>query len=168
MQGKLLENLNFGSLIAPVDLSSGANTGDWINVKNYQEFAIVLFKGAGTAGDDPTLTVLQGTSAAGAGSKALNFTEVYHKQDTALTSVGTWTKVTQSAGNTYTDATSAEDQAIWVVHFKTSELDAANDFDFVSCSVADVGTNAQLGCAFIVLGEPRYAQAPEDAATILA
>lgn len=168
MTGKLLENLNIGSLIAPVDLSGGANTGDWINVKNYQEFAIVVFKAAGTAGDDPTLTVLQATAAAGTGSKALDFTTIYTKQDTALTSVGTWTKVTQAADNTYTDATSAEDQAIWVVHFKTSELDAANDFDFVSCSIADVGTNAQLGCVFIVLGEPRYAEAPEDAPTILA
>lgn len=167
MQGKLLENLNIGSLIVPVDLSGGANTGDWINVKNYDDFAIVVFKGAGTAGDDPTLTVLQATAAGGTGSQALNFTKVYTKQGT-LTSVGQWTEVTQAAGNTYTDATSAEVQAIWAVQFKTSELDVADGYDFVSCSIADVGTNAQVGCAFIILGNPRYAEVPDDQPSIIA
>lgn len=167
MTGKLLENLNIASAIVPVDLSSGANAGDWIDVSNYQEFAIVVFKAAGTAGDDPTLTVEQATAAAGTGNQALNFTEIYTKQDTALTSVGTWTKVTQAAGNTYTDATSAEDQAIWAIQFKTSELDVADGYTHVQASLDDVGTNGQVGCAFIILGEPRYAESPQDAPTIL-
>lgn len=164
---KLLEVLNIGSVIAPVDLSTAANTGDWINVSKYHDFMLVLFKGVGTAGDDPTITIEQATAAAGTGNKALKFTTLYTKQDTALTSVGTWTEVTQAAANTYTDATSAEDQALWAIPFNTDELDIDGGFTHVQASVGDVGTNAQIGCAFIILGTPKYAGAPEDHASIL-
>lgn len=97
----------------------------------------------------------QASDVAGTGAKALTFTDVHTKQGT-LTSVGTWTKVTQSAAATYTDATSAEAQAIWVVEFDAMDLDVGNDFVAIRGRVADVGTNAQIGCMFYLAGEPRY------------
>jgi hypothetical protein len=59
---------------------------------------VLFHKGIGTAGDDPTLTILQGTDVAFGTNKALNFTTIYTKQDlTQLSDVGQWTKVTQAA-----------------------------------------------------------------------
>lgn len=158
----ILENMDVISGFLPVDLQTGANTGDWISLSNIDRFAVIFFKGVGTAGDDPTLTIQQATAVAGTGAKALDFTTIYTKQDTVLTSVGQWTKVTQAAANTYTDATSAEDAALWAVEFTGADLDANNDFDCINASVADVGGNAQLGC-LLYLGQRKLVGAIEDA-----
>jgi hypothetical protein len=163
--GRLVEVSQIVSGIIPVDLSGGANAGDWVSMKGYGHIAVVLFKAAGTAGDDPTLTIEQATAVAGTGNKALNFTDIYAKQGT-LTSVGTFTKTTQSAANTYTDATSAEIQAIWVVEFDAEDLDVSGGFDCVQAAVGDVGTNAQIGCLLYVLTDPRYPQATPESAIV--
>lgn len=165
MSSLLIERLNAVSGIAPVNLATGANAGDWVDVSKHQRFAIVFFKGAGTAGDDPTITIKQATDASGTGNKALNFTRLWVKQDTLLSTVGKWTAVTKSASNTYTDDTSAEDQAIWWIEFTYNDLDANNGYKYVQASIDDVGTNAQLGCVLVLLGDPRYAEAPEDQAS---
>ena len=156
LNAALPEQMNIAAGFVPIDMGAGANTGDWVSLANYAKLCIVLFKAVGTAGQDPTLTVLQATDNAGAGSKALTFTNIWTKQDTLLSSVGTWTMVEQAAANTYTDATSAEDQAIWAVDINADQLDLANGFDHVSCSVADIGAAAQVGCAFYLLYGPRY------------
>ena len=39
-----------------------------------------------------------------------------------------------------------------------------NGFNHIQLSVADVGGNAQLGCAFYVLFDPRYGQATPPSA----
>lgn len=141
----------------PVDMSSGANAGDWVSMENYRRLEIILFKGAGTAGDDPTITVEQATTSSGTSNKALNFTTIYKRVGT-LTSTTSWTRETQSAGNTWTDATSAEAQAIVVIEVDAAMLDADSGFTFVQASVADVGTNAQVGAILYRLSEPRYPQ----------
>ena len=151
-----VQNSQISSAFVPVDMQAGANTGDWVSMSDYNHLAIVFFKAAGTAGDDPTITISQATDNAGTSSKALNFTRIYTKQGT-LSSVGTFTLATQSAGNTYTDATSAEAQGVWIIEFDAGDLDVANGFDHVQASVADVGSNAQLGCALYISTEPRYA-----------
>lgn len=151
------EQVNIVSAIAPVDLSAAANTGDWISMKNYERATLVVFKGAGTAGDDPTVTLQQATDVSGTGAKNLAAIDRVHvKQDTALTSVGTFTLVTQTAAETYTDDTSAEDQAIWAIDIQAEDLDRANDFDCIQASIADVGTNAQIGGALWLLWGARY------------
>ena len=87
----------------------------------------------------------------------VSYNYIYTKQGT-LTAVGTFTHNTQAAANTYTDATSAELAAIWVIELDGADLDATGGFDCVQASVADVGGNAQLGCLLYILTEPRYAQ----------
>jgi len=148
----------------PVDLQDGANNGDWVSMKNYNHLTVVFFKDAGTAGDDPTLTVKQATNVSGGSEKALNFTTIYTKQGADLATVGTFTKNTQAAANAYTDTASAEAQAIWVVEFDASDLDTNNNFDCVQASVADIGGNAQLGCLLYILSEPSYAGATAPSA----
>jgi hypothetical protein len=152
-----------------VDLQTGANTGDWVSLKNYHHVAIVFISAVGTAGDDPTLTVLQASDVAGTGSKALTFTTIYRKQAaTSLASTGTWTATTQSAANTYTNDTSAEQDLIWVVEFDSDQLDVDNGFNCVSATVADIGTHAQLGYLLYILSEPRYPASPANMLTAIA
>jgi hypothetical protein len=138
----------------PVALTT-ARVGDVVSFKGYRRCAIFLWTMVGTAGDDPTITVLQGTDVTLAGSKALNFTRIYTKQDlTKLSDVGQWTKVSQAAGNTYTDLTAAEQETLWGIDIKAEDLDINNDYDCLRVSCSDVGTNTQLGCAFYVLYDP--------------
>jgi hypothetical protein len=155
---RFCENNNLSAGFVPVDMQTAANDGDWVSLKNYHHVSVVLFKAAGTAGDDPTLTMEQATTNTGTGAKALTFRNIYVKQGT-LTAVGTFTRVDQTAAATYTDLVSAEIQAIWVVEFDSDELDVDGGFDHIRGRVADIGGNAQLGCMLYILGEPRYAQA---------
>jgi len=122
---------------------------------------VLVFKGAGTAGDDPVLSFKQATDVAGATNKDLAvITEYWSKQGT-LTSVGTWTRVTQAASATVTlDATSAESQGLYYFEIETDQLDTDNGYDCFYLSVADTGTNAQLGCALYIPGGLRYQSTP--------
>lgn len=155
MNQHFLEKNQVVSGFVPVSMTS-ALTGDYVSLKNYGRCAVVFFAAAGTAGDDPTITLTQAQDVSGTGVKALDFTRIDVKQGT-LTSVGTFTTVTQAAANTYTDAASAEVQKIWVIDVMAEDLDIANGFDCLKAAISDVGTNAQLGCMLYLLHEPRYA-----------
>lgn len=164
---RILEQVQIAWGLGPVELTS-ARTGDVVSLKNYRRCAVVFLKGIGTAGQDPTITILQGTDVAFGTNKALNFTELYVKQDpTSLADVGQWTKVTQSAGNTYTDATSAEQAVIWAIEFKAEDLDIANGYDCIRASLADAGTNTQLGAVVYLLADPVQLAAPESMLTAI-
>jgi len=152
----LVQKTQIVSGFVPVDLQT-AQSGDWVSMKNHNHLTVVFFKGAGTAGDDPTITMAQATVVAGTDTKALTFTDIWYKQNTVLTAESTFTHTTQTAAATYTDTTSAEDCAIWVLEFDAEDLDAVNNFDCVQASIGDVGSNAQLGCILYILSEPRYA-----------
>jgi hypothetical protein len=148
----------------PVNMATAANTGDWINMAKFKHCAIVLLKAIGTAGEDPTITVQQATAAAGTNAKALNFTKILVKQGALFTAIGQFTRVTQTAANTYTEATSAEAQALWVIEIDADELDVDNGFTFVQASVGDVGTDAQIGTAFAILSGASYVEDPAPSA----
>lgn len=159
------EQVQVVSGFLPVDMSSGANNGDWVSLKGYERCTVIFFKNAGSGGDDPTITLNQATAVAGSGSKALSVIDkVYVKQDTVLTGVGQFTVNTQTAANTYTDDTSAEDAAIWVIDIQAEELDVENGFDCIQATVADVGTNAQIGAVLYLLWPARYGQQQLDSA----
>jgi hypothetical protein len=149
----ILEKMQIVSAIVPVNLATGANTGDWVSMKHYGRCAIVFFTGVGA--NDPTVTLNQAKSVAGGSSKALNFTRGDYNEATALTSSGQFTTVTQAAANTFTVASSGALQKVWVIDIKGEDLDIDNGFDCVQVTVADVGTNTQLGCALYLLHEPR-------------
>lgn len=140
----------------PVNLSSGALTGDVISMKNFEKCTIVFLAGVGAASQDPTITVLQATSVAPSNAKALNFTRIDVKQASALTSVGAYTTVTQSAGNTYTSDTSGETQKLWVIEISAQDLDTDNSFDCVQVTMADPGTATHIGTCFAILWGSRY------------
>ena len=140
-----MANALLGSLIdiipaiVPLDLQT-QRTGDVMSTKGMARFGVLVFKGAGTAGDDPVLSFKQATDVAGATNKDLAvITEYWSKQGT-LTSVGTWTRVTQAASATVTlDATSAESQGLYYFEIETDQLDTDNGYDCFYLSVADTG-----------------------------
>ena len=90
----------------PVDMNGAGGAADWVSLENYGKATIVFFKAAGTAADDPTITLQQGKTVAGGTPIDLDVIDkVYVKQATVLTATGTFTVVTQTAANTYTEAT---------------------------------------------------------------
>jgi hypothetical protein len=145
---------------SPVNLATAANAGDWISLKNYKSVWIMFHSAVGTAGEDPTVTLLQASAVAGTGSKALNIntTRIFKKQAaTNLTTTGQWSSAAAGVtANAWTDGAAAEEDVILAIGVDADELDVDNGFDCVSISVADVGTSAQLGAAYYILGEPRY------------
>ncbi len=160
-----VEDVHIVSGIVPIDLSSGANDGDWINLVKYRSVMVVFFKAAGTAGQDPTLTLEQAEDVSGTGAKGLNFDIIHVKQGT-LTSVGVYTKVEQTPASTYTDATSAEAEAIWIVIVDVMSLDVNNGFKTMRARIADVGANPQIGCLLYLMNEPREHKAILDSAIV--
>ncbi|MBI4637690.1 MAG: hypothetical protein HY727_15235 [Candidatus Rokubacteria bacterium] len=161
--GKPLGNLiDIIPAILPLDLQT-ARDGDYISLKHAQGVAVVVFKGAGTAGDDPLISFQQAQDVAGTGVKDLATIATIFKKQGTLTAVGTWSKVTQAAGASFqADATSAEEEAVYVFEIEADELDVDNGFDCLRVRVADTGTNAQLGCALYLLYGQRYAATPAN------
>jgi hypothetical protein len=148
----------------PLDLQT-ARDGDWVSLKNAHSVEVVVFKGAGTDGDDPTFSFQQATAVDGTGAKDLaTITQYWQKEATTdLTGTGTWTKVTQSASASVAPGDpSAQSVALYVFHIEAAELDVDNGFDCIRVRCSDVGTNAQLGAAFYLLNDPRYPAAPES------
>lgn len=150
----------------PVAMNSAANAGDYMSMKNYGRLTVVFFKAVGTAGDDPTITLQQAQDVSGTGVKALTINRVDKKQAASnLLAVGQFTVSTPAspatndtfATNTWTNSDLAEQAAIVLIDVKAEDLDADNNFDCVRATIADVGTNAQLGCLLYILSEPRFA-----------
>lgn len=154
---KLVENTQICAGFVPVNMATANNTGDWISMKNWGHLAIVIFKGAGAAAEPLTVTVSQATAVAGTNSKALNFTDLYTKAGADIFAIGTWTRVTQSAGNTWAAGSGANGdyQAIYLIEIDAEDLDVGGGFDCVQASIADVGTTSQVGGILYILTEPR-------------
>jgi hypothetical protein len=162
----LVEEVQIVSAIIPVDLISGANAGDWVSLKGFDRCAVVVFKAAGAAGDDPILKLQQATDVSGAGAKDLLFTRVDYKRG-VQTATGTFSTATQAAATSYVDALSAEAQGLFVIEVRSDELDVNNNFDCLQISIADVGpTTPQLGCALYILRPARYGVAGLQSAIV--
>jgi len=162
----LIEQCQIVPAFGPVNMATSANNGDYVSLKNYKHVAVVFHSMIGTAGEDPTLTIQQAQDVSGTGVKALNIvaSKAWKKQAaTNLLSTGTWSAASGDvSSNTLTNGTSAEEEALWVVEFDADELDVDNGFDCFRATVADVGTNAQLGACYYILTEPRYQAQPSS------
>jgi hypothetical protein len=156
--------------VAPVDLQT-AQTGKRVALRDCGGVTIVVVKGAGTAGDDPTLTLQQHTAATGGTSGNLAVIDKYYlKNATTLAGTEQWTKVTQAAAATIADpggaGTSAESQQIVV--FSVDARSLSDGYGYISVNVADTGTNAQLGTVLYLLRDLDVQRAPEKLAAALA
>lgn len=153
---EFLEVADIIPAFVPVDMHTAANNGLWVAMRKISRLVCVLVKAAGTAGDDPVITIQQATSSAGAGAKALAFTRARTKIG-AIASTPQWTITTQSAANTFTP-TSAASQAVIAVEIQSTDLDMANGFSYVQLSIPSTGSNAQLGTAFYIAYGIRFPQ----------
>lgn len=156
---EFLESHDIIPAFMPVDLSTAANTGDRINLKNYDRCVFVLLTAIGTAGDDPVISAQQHDAATSGNSKALNFTRIRHKVGaTDIDAVGQFSLVEQTAAASYDTASidAAENEALVAVEVRAEDLDSENGFTFVSFDVADIGSNAQLGVGFYILQGAGY------------
>lgn len=133
-----------GSAFTPVDFNtSDAATGHRVHLRNYDAIAFILFKGAGTAGADPVITVQEHSAAtAGTSQNLVVVDEFYHKQETVLDGDETWARVTQAAVATASVDTWAENEVLAVVEIESGSLSAG--FEWVSCNIAATVANAQL------------------------
>ncbi len=144
----------------PTDLATAA-TGDWICLKNYQKVTVIFFKNVGQSAEDPTITFEQATSIGGTPKDLDVIDKIYVKQATNLLSTGTFTVATQTKSETYTEGTSGEKAALWVMDFHADELDIANGYDCFRASIADTGTNVSnvpYGAILYLLWPPRYGE----------
>lgn len=152
---------DIGSAFSPVDFNtSDAATGHRVHMRNYESIAFILFKGAGTAGADPVVTVQEHSAATGGTSQNLAvITEFYSKTETALDGDETWVRTAQAAAATANmGATSAEEEGIHVLQFEAPQLSAG--FEWISCNIAATVANAQLVSGFYIVSGLKIQREP--------
>jgi hypothetical protein len=164
MSSVLVEGVNIVPAWAEnvVDMDTD-QSGDYISLKGYGKVGILFVKEAGTAGDDPTLTLQQATDVSGGGVKVLNAIDRYwiKQAATSLVSTGAFTLTTQTADEQIAfNATSAEECLICYFEVDAEDLDVDNGFDCIRVNVALAASGgAQWGSCLYFLLDPRYPQA---------
>lgn len=146
---------------APSDIHAGAVTGKRVSMKLVDSIDIVLVKAAGTAGDDPTVTLRASTAASGGSTADLATISAYHLKDGAtLAGTEKWAKLTQSAAATIADpggaGTSAEHQQLCVIHVRAEDMPI--DKRYLSLNIAQVSTAAQVAAVLYILHPQRKDQ----------
>lgn len=143
---------DIGSAFTPVDFNTAdAATGHRVHLRNAQAIAFILYKGAGTAGADPVVTVQEHNAKTGGTSKNLVvIDEFYAKAEATLDGDETWVRTAQTAAATANcGATSAETEGIYVFEFEASALSAG--YEWISCDIAATVANAQLVCGLYIV-----------------
>ena len=153
-------------VFSPVDLQTGANSGFPIKMQGYETVTFVVFTAAGTAGDDPVITLREATDGAGTAEQNLvAITTFYFKEGaTALNGSQTWVRAVQAEAATLDFDGTADAENASMVAFDVRADQLSDGFTHVTIDVADTGTNAQLGCSFAVLGGLKVGRAPENLA----
>lgn len=152
---------DIGSAFTPVDFNtSDAATGHRVHMRNYDHIAFVLFKGAGTAGADPVITLQEHNALTGGTSQSLaTITECFYKAETTLDGDETWTRLTQAAAATVSVDTWAEVELIAVIEASSQSLSAG--FEWISCNIAATVANAQLVSGFYIMHGLKIQRRPD-------
>lgn len=152
---------DIASAFTPVDFNtSDAATGHRVHMRNYESIACVLYKGAGTAGADPVVTVVEHTAASGGTSQNLAvIDEFFYKEEATLDGDEVWTRVTQTAAATAVSTTMAEAEAIMVVEVEAGMLSAG--FEWISFDIAATVANTQLVSGLYIMSGLKIAARPD-------
>lgn len=157
---------NLACIVAPVDLASGATTGNRVHLKNYSSVDFVFFKEAGAGSEATTLDVQQHDVVSSGTPLDLDVvTHYYLQSETTLDADETWTKVTQSKASEVTPAVS-DTQQILVIHVDAASL--SDGYEWVSVTTTDTTTAGQIGCVLAILNEPAVQRAPDSLAQVQA
>lgn len=162
---------DIASVVAPIDLSTGAKTGQRVRLREGTGVAFVYFADVGTAGEDVDLDLQEHNASSGGTSQDLDIvTKFYKKQDTTnntLNNNETWTKVTQTAASEVDlGAEEGENEMIAVVEVQANQL--SDDFEWVSVNTTDSGgTAGKLGCVLAIVYDLNVMRKPENMAALL-
>ena len=153
-------NFDIGSQIGPVDLQTGANTGHRIHLMNYGAVTFVGYLATGTAAQAPTFTLQEHDALTGGTSADLVIIdECFQKEEATLDGDETWTRVTQTAVATVTDA-DWDDANQVLVAFKVRAEQLSDTFEWVSVNVGQPGT-AHIGCVFAIMHALKVQRSPQ-------
>ena len=147
----------FAAAIADMDTNQ---TGDYISLKNYGRVGVLFISAAGTAGDDPNLTLYESKDVSGTDAQVLAAIDTYwiKQAATSLNATGTFTKTTQTAASTIGfNATSAEQVVMAWFEVDAEQLSAGFDCIRVDADL-DASGGAQYGTLLYFLLDPSYPQ----------
>ncbi len=164
---KALERFQLVMAFEPKDLNSTGATGDYVNLSHYDRCLCVILAGDGTAAKDIPVTFFQALNNAGGSAKVLDALvtgRIYSKKAatfTAMQLLDQFTKETQvTADNEWAPGDSGENVLVWGFEIKASDLDIANNFNFIRMDVADP-TASKIVAGLYILIDPEYPAAPE-------
>lgn len=139
------------------DGSDGAAAGDYVSLKHYKRWAIILQVNNATTVTAGAVTLKQATAVAGTAAKALAFTKMWANLDTGATDTLVETAVTS---NTFdTDDTDAKNQ-MYVMEGTSDDLDVANGFDCMTIGVAAAIDASTTSAIAILWGGPGASTPP--------
>jgi len=148
------------SVITPVDLATGANTGHRINMGKCGGVTFFGYLNTGTAAQAVTFTLQEHDAASAGTSQDLDVVDVYwQKEEATLDGDEVWVEVTQIADAAVTDA-DWDDANQVLVAINVSAKDLSSGFTHLSIDVADPGT-AHVGCVFAVREELHHKGKPD-------
>ncbi len=153
--------------VVPVSLTDAGATGKRVSLKNAGGVTIIVFKDAGTDGEDMSFDVQQHDAASGGNSKDLDaVAHFYRMEEASLDGDETWTKTTQTkASEVAPGDPSAQSEAIYVIEIEAADLDIANGYEYVSLNVVANGdTSDQLGCVLYLVRDLAYPADPPNMA----
>lgn len=148
------EDFDLSIGVAPSDIHVGAVTGKRVFMGGIDSADVVIIKAAGTAGDDPTVTLQAAAVASGGSPASLVVISSYHLKDaTALAGTEKWVKLTQTTAATIADpggaGTSAEHQQLCVIHVNATDMPAGKPY--LGVNIAAVTGAAEVAAVLYIL-----------------
>jgi pyruvate carboxylase len=154
-------NFDIGSVIVPVDIADGTNTGHRIHLKNYGAVTFVGYITTGTSAENPVFDLKEANALTGGTSQDLDIIDEYWKKEEAiLDGDETWTRVTQTAASEVTDATWDDANQV-IVAFKVRAEQLSDGYEWVSVDVASLST-AHIGCVFAIMHNLKVQRSPQN------
>lgn len=144
--------------VLPVNLNGAGQTGARLNLREFHRVAIVIQYGDSTSAA-VGVTLQQHDAASAGNSKNLSVANPYYHKVAAETS---FTKVEPSSEAAVYDLASlfADDEGIVVFEVTEDQLDAENDFAFLSVDLASAGATDKL-VSVLYVGESALGPAYE-------
>lgn len=158
MEAMLMETRTVKSIIGPVDLNTGANTGERIDMKNVKRVTFVITAAAGTTPSSHTVSFEQHTVASAGTPLALTIDNgYYHKVDTATS----FTRVAPTGTKASSfDIDSVVGDTKFMAVFEVLAEDLTDGYRWLSLNMTDSG-GAQLASVIAIvdhMSHPAYSQ----------
>ena len=146
----LIQEQKLVPAIYPQDINNVSTNGLWVSMKNYGHIQMVVQCGVinGSSTGFP-VSVAQGTTVAGAGAKAVAFSNYWANGIEG----DIWTN---TACSDYFTVTATSDQKMFVIELDAAALDVDNGFDCVHLVFGLPSAHSAIVNAFYVLSKPRY------------